>query len=684
MALKPSREELQSRISSLETEINQRDTEIENLRKQVADMKEKSPPLPFDSVKAYKETKNDLEKSRQLIQTLLDTIQGEAFIKDAKGTYLYVNKAYGNDFGVDPKEVVGKDDYFVFSSDTAKVLRENDQRIMAARKPENVEESTILNGRPVTYITNKVVFFDDDGNVLGICGVGFDITHQKTLERELKEAKADLENKVQERTAELSKTVAELSKAELRYRTVADYTYDWEYWTNLDGSLNYVSPSCQRVSGHPSRQFIDTPSLFKEIILTEDQHIWEDHYHDARAEQKAREIQFRIRHKNGSIRWIEHVCHPIIDDEGELLGFRASNRDVTNRKNNELQLQEAYLEIKSLKEQLEADQIYLQEEIKTEHDYENIIGDSEVMQYVLFRLQQVAPTNTTILIQGETGTGKELIARAIHNASQRRERPLIKVDCASLPSQLIESELFGHEKGAFTHALEKRVGRFELADGATLFLDEIGELPLELQAKLLRVLQDGEFERLGSSKTMNTDVRVIAATNRNLEAEAHNKKFRMDLLYRLNVFTISMPPLRERKEDIGPLVEHIIHKMVRKLGKHIQSIPSDALRQLKDHPWPGNVRELENVIERAVIHTQGSRLQLDLVPRQTSSSVQSANRESIIPLKKVERDYILRALRQTNWKLHGKNGAATLLDINPSTLRGRMRKHGIQRPPLKA
>jgi PAS domain S-box-containing protein len=571
-----------------------------------------------------------------------------------------------------------------FQSDTAKALQENDRRIMAARKPENVEESTILNGRPVTYITNKAPFFDDDGNVSGICGVGFEITHQKELERELKEAQSELENKVQERTAELSRTVAELSQAELRYRTVADYTYDWEYWTNLDGSLNYVSPSCQRVSGYSSRQFIDNPSLLKATILSEDQNIWEDHYHDARAEHKAREIQFRIRHKDGSIRWIEHVCHPIVDDEGVLLGFRASNRDVTNRKNNELQLEEAYLEIKSLKEQLEADQIYLREEIKTEHDYENIIGDSEVMQYVFFRVQQVAPTNTTVLIQGETGTGKELIARAIHNASQRRDRPLIKVDCASLPSQLIESELFGHEKGAFTHAFEKRIGRFELADGATLFLDEIGELPLELQAKLLRVLQDGEFERLGSSKTINTNVRVIAATNRDLEADARNKKFRMDLLYRLNVFTISLPPLRERKEDIGPLVEHMIHKLSRKLAKRIQSIPSDALRQLREHPWPGNVRELENVIERAVIHTQGSRLQLDIVEQKIPSDLQISNSDSIVSLKEVERDHILKALWQTNWKLHGKDGAATLLDINPSTLRGRMRKHGIQRPPFKA
>lgn len=366
-----------------------------------------------------------------------------------------------------------------------------------------------------------------------------------------------------------------------------------------------------------------------------------------------------------------------IDQKPVLMGFGI---DISERKSAERRLQKAYSEIKALKNQLEADFTYLHEEINQAHDYSQIIGDSEVMQYVLFRVQQVAPTDTTILIQGETGTGKELIARAIHNASQRRERPLIKVDCASLPTQLIESELFGHEKGAFTHALEKRVGRFELANGATLFLDEIGELPLELQAKLLRVLQDGEFERLGSSKTIHSDVRVIVATNRDLEAEVRAKKFRMDLLYRLNVFTISLPPLRERGDDIRQLAEHMTRKISRKLGKRIQSIPSATIRQLREHSWPGNVRELENVIERAVINTQSSRLQLDAAPLITTSVATPTIGNPIKPLKEVERDHILLALKQANWKLHGKDGAAALLDINPSTLRGRMRKHGIQRP----
>ena len=503
------------------------------------------------------------------------------------------------------------------------------------------------------------------------------------MEKALKEAHIDLERRVKERTAQLTETVDKLSEAELRYRTVADFTYDWEYWTNLDGTLLYVSPSCERISGYTLQQFMDNPSLYREIIIPEDQDVWDKHYHDSRKEPKAREIQFQIRTRNGTIHWIEHACQPVRGDQGELLGFRASNRDITKRKEGEIGLRNAYSEIAALKAKLEADHTYLREEIKLTHNYENIIGSSDMLKYVLFRTEQVAPTDTTVLILGETGTGKELIARAIHNASPRKERPLIKVDCASLPANLIESELFGHEKGAFTNAAEKRVGRFELANGATLFLDEIGELPLDLQPKLLRVLQDGEFERLGSSKTLRTDVRVIAATNRNLEEDVRKKQFRMDLWYRLSVFTISVPPLRERSEDIGLLLNYMIKNFERKLGKRIRSIPTHVLPKLQNYFWPGNIRELENVIERAVINTQGDTLQLeDALDAHQPGDAESPDLP-IKSLEEIEREHILLALRKTNWIIHGEDGAAVLLDINPSTLRGRMRKQRIRRPPYK-
>ncbi len=636
-----------------------------------------------DEAFARMEAEQTLKDSQRLLQMVIDTIEGEVFVKDTNGRYLYVNKAFGNDFGVDPKAVIGKDDFFVFPPEAAAELQKNDKRIMAGKNAENVEERAVLNGNPVTYLTNKVPLIDDNGNVFGICGVGIDITRQKKLEQALKDVHLNLETKVEERTAQLSQTVDKLRKAESRFRTVADFTYDWEYWANLDGTLRYVSPSCERISGYTPRQFFDNPSLYRDIVFPEDEDLWMEHFHDSRKDPEPTEIQFRIRARDGSIRWIEHVCQPVTGEQGKLLGFRASNRDITLRKEGEIALQKAYSEIAELKTQLEADRTYLREEIKLEHDYENIIGNSDMLKYVLFRAEQVAPTDTTVLILGETGTGKELIARAIHNAGPRRSRPLIKVDCASLPANLIESELFGHKKGAFTGAVDKRVGRFELANGATLFLDEIGELPLDLQPKLLRVLQDGEFERLGSSKTLYTDVRVIAATNRNLEDDVRNKHFRRDLWYRLNVFTISIPPLRERSEDIVLLVKYMIKNLQRKLGKQIRSVHTSVFAKLQDYSWPGNVRELENVIERAVINTQGDTLRLDEFPDALRSGGAGSHDRPIESLEEIEREHILLALRKTNWKIHGKNGAAALLDINPSTLRGRMRKQGIHRPPYK-
>jgi transcriptional regulator with GAF, ATPase, and Fis domain len=293
---------------------------------------------------------------------------------------------------------------------------------------------------------------------------------------------------------------------------------------------------------------------------------------------------------------------------------------------------------------------------------------------VLFKIAQVAPTDSTVLITGETGTGKELAARAIHGASSRKDRPLIKVNCGALSPTLIESELFGHEKGAFTGAVGRKQGRFELANGGTIFLDEIGELPLELQVKLLRVIQEQEFDRLGGSKTIKTDVRIIAATNRNLKLEVEQGTFREDLWYRLNVYPITMPPLIQRNEDIPLLVEHFVNTYAGKFGKEISLVSPRTMQSLQSHSWPGNVRELANVIERAVIHTQGNVLQV--VDRFESVTVESSPTQT---LEEVERDYIIRTLENTGWRIEGKHGAAKILDLNPSTLRTRMVKLGIQR-----
>ena len=336
----------------------------------------------------------------------------------------------------------------------------------------------------------------------------------------------------------------------------------------------------------------------------------------------------------------------------------------------------ALLEIRKLKDRLEAERAYLQEEIKLENNHENIIGQSDGLSYVLYKVEQIADSNTIVLVLGETGTGKELVARAIHGLSQHKERAMVKVDCATLPSNLIESELFGHEKGAFTGANVRHLGRFEVANGTTLFLDEIGELPLELQAKLLRVIQDGEFERLGSSRTIKVKVRIIAATNRNLEEEVSKSRFREDLWYRLNVFPITMPPLRDRLEDIPLLVEFYIKKISKRMGKSIEIIPKSVMNALQNYHWPGNVRELENVLERAVINSSGPKMHLadELKTQQKDLSTTQKT------LYAVERDHIVRILEQTQGKVSGKNGAAEILGLNRSTLRARMRKLGILKP----
>jgi formate hydrogenlyase transcriptional activator len=592
----------------------------------------------------------------------------------------------------------------------------------------------------------------------------------------------------------------------IRLFSRAANTYDWELWIGPDESLKYISPSCEWITGYTPEEFMNKPSLITDIIFQEDVPLWDAHFHDSRREMEKQEVEFRIKRKDGEVRWIEHICHPVHTKQGKFLGFRASNRDITRRKvaeealrkskrnlleaqriahlgswdwdivTNELlwsdevyrifgltprqfgasydaflesvhpedreavkkavnkslsdpeakysiehrivrpgglerivhergevtfnndgkpvrmigivhditdlkmiedALKKALSEIRLLKDQLEAENIYLREELKSEQHYRDIIGDSDSIKYMLLKVEQVARTNSTVLILGETGTGKSLVARAIHNAGSRSEGPFINVNCAALPANLIESELFGREKGAFTGAQARQIGRFELANRGTIFLDEVGEMPIELQTKLLRVLQDREFERLGNPQTIKVDVRVIASTNRNLKEDIGNGRFREDLFYRLNVFPITLPPLRKRKEDIPDLVNYFVQKYSNKMGKSIDTVSKATMQMLQSYSWPGNVRELENVIERAVIVSRGKVLQVTdkLEPQRAVDP----KRKSDKSLQVIEKDHILQALTQTNWRIEGEKGSAVLLGINPSTLRGRMRKLGIKR-----
>jgi formate hydrogenlyase transcriptional activator len=341
----------------------------------------------------------------------------------------------------------------------------------------------------------------------------------------------------------------------------------------------------------------------------------------------------------------------------------------------------AYREIEALKNQLNEEKLYLEDEIRTLHNFEEIIGESAALKRILKQVETAAPTDSTILIRGETGTGKELIARAIHNLSNRRERTLVKLNCAAIPTGLLESELFGHEKGTFTGAIAQRIGRFELANKGTLFLDEVGDIPLELQPKLLRVLQEQEFERLGSTRTQKVDVRMVAATNCDLVQMVADKQYRSDLYYRLNVFPITIPPLRERREDVPLLVRFFAQKFAQRMKKRIERIPTEVMTTLTQYPWPGNVRELENVIERAVILSSGSELEIPVAElKPAAAATVSTVPTNHLTMEAAEREHILRVLRETDWVVGGPTGAAARLGLNRSTLQSRMRKLGIERP----
>lgn len=379
--------------------------------------------------------------------------------------------------------------------------------------------------------------------------------------------------------------------------------------------------------------------------------------------------------KDGSSFPVYYTSTPIIDD-GNIVGAVVVFQDVTEIKQSETNLRTALEEISDLKERIQAENIYLQEEIKYSSNFEEILGQSSSLKKVFRQVEQVAVTDTSVLLLGETGTGKELFARSIHNLSDRKDRPLVKVNCTALPINLIESELFGHEKGSFTGALSRRIGRFELADGGTLFLDEIGELSLDLQVKLLRVIQEGEFERLGGASTLSVDVRIIAATHRDLKQMVSRGEFRDDLFYRLNVFPLTLPPLRERGSDIAIIVQAFVDKFAQKMGKTITRISQKTMDELSRYSWPGNVRELENIIERAVILSNSNTLHLHDKLHNLKSNDGDTNLQSLADMEKA---HIIKALKHTDWRISGEEGAATILEMHPNTLRSRMSKLGIRR-----
>jgi len=388
--------------------------------------------------------------------------------------------------------------------------------------------------------------------------------------------------------------------------------------------------------------------------------------------------EYRVVNKDGETRHWQDRGKVIRWEDGVGVEAVGSITDITEQKQAQQELTGALQTISKLRTQLEMENAYLREEIESAFGWDEIVGDSSALAGTLAKVAQVAPTTATVLIQGETGTGKELIARAIHTRSERKSHPLIRVDCASLPASLIESELFGHTKGAFTGALRERTGRFKVADGGTIFLDEIGELPIELQPKLLRVLESGEFEKLGSSKTIKTDVRVIAATNHDLGQSIVKGSFRRDLFHRLHVFPIHVPPLRERPDDIPLLAKYFLTMATTSLGKSVEAITPETMERLVAYAWPGNVRELKHIIERAVIISQGPNL--ELAESLGMATVMGSETTASKRLDDIERAHILDVLEECDWAIKGKDHAADRLGLHPSTLRHRLKKLGIQRP----
>jgi chemotaxis protein methyltransferase CheR len=470
---------------------------------------------------------------------------------------------------------------------------------------------------------------------------------------------------------------------------------------DMDGINQFVNPAWAKVHGyqiedmlgknlytfHPQKQLEENIIPFFNKVLEKGSHQGESEHTKS----------------DGTLFATYMMASIIKDNANEAIGFVGTIRDISelkqtqreleeykdhleslvqertqelDRKNNELKL--AITQVSDLKNQLEEENFQLREEINQEHNFGEIIGQSDALKYVLYRISEVAPTDATVMILGQSGTGKELVARAIHQNSGRGSRPMVKVDCSALSSTLIESELFGHEKGAFSGAHQQRKGRFEVANGSTIFLDEIGELEPELQSKFLRVLEYGEFERLGSSKTRFTDVRIIAATNRNLQFEVKKGRFREDLWFRLNVFTVKVPPLKDRLDDIPLLVEWFVTKFARKLNKSITSIPQKAIDTLMAHHWPGNIRELSNIIESAIIVSHNNSL---TIPEYFFDRSQTVD-DGCLTMADMEKKHILHTLKICKWQIEGEKGAAKLLALNPATLRGRMRKHEINRPQI--
>ena len=600
--------------------------------------------------------KDTLQESEKKYRLLAENSLVGIYQTNMKGDILYTNHACLKILGYKSYEEVDKKlsaEHYRYPDDRKTVLN----ILKEKGKLNNFElELVRKNEDPIFVLLSATL----DSDV--ISGMMMDITQHKNSIKSLEEIRKQLSQ---------AQRIAHLG------------SWDWEVST---GKLR-CSDEAYRIFGREPQEFkVTYSSLLK--MLHPDDRIMIDHIARTILIEKERKdpVELRILLPDNSERIVELRGKLFCNEDGKPVRMIGTILDITKSKEAENSLKNAFKEIKKLKDQLEAENIYLREEIETANGNGDIIGTSDPIKYIIHRIRQVAKTNTTVLLRGETGVGKNVFARFLHKESDRQNKPLIQVNCAGLPANLIESELFGREKGAFTGSTARQIGRFELAHNGTILLDEIGELPIELQAKLLRVIEEGTFERLGDPHTIKVDARIIACTNRNLEEEVKNGRFREDLYFRLNVFPITIPSLRQRKEDIPLFINHFVSKFNRQFRKKIEKIPRKIMNELENYPWPGNVRELINVIERSVIVSEGTELH-------PAHGIETANHCQVcenIPQEKpdpepqcladMERNHILQTLLKTSWRVEGPHGAAKILEINPNTLRSRMRKMGIKRP----
>ncbi|NIP38860.1 MAG: GAF domain-containing protein [Candidatus Dadabacteria bacterium] len=645
----------------------------------------------------------ELESNEQVIKdffkSALDSEPDGILIIDHKGKFLYHNKKFLEVWKISSEllETEDKSQVFNYFNSLVKDSENYNEKFSHLIKNKNEDTFEILefkDGRIFEKITTPQRLHN---KIIGRVCIFKDITRSRRSEKTLEETlvKLSVKNRNEEVINNILKDIHKTIDLKEVLKNVSDSLY--ENLDSINGVEIYIAEKDEAIlkacAGLPEwylKQFecIKYPEgIVWNIISSGKAKYCEDLEKEVQVSPEVLKLGTKsclslpIKYRNETIGCINiHTMEKDAFNEDELRLLEIVSKEIEVSVNNAKQAEElrtALDELEKLKNQLHHENIYLKEEIKLNNNFEEIIGENDELKKILHKVEIVAPTDSAVLILGETGTGKELIARAIHNLSSRKPRSFVKVNCGAISPTLIESELFGHEKGSFTGAVNERTGRFEIADGGTIFLDEISELSLELQVKLLRVLQEGEFERVGSSVSKKVDVRIIAATNKDLEILMKEGEFRADLFYRLNVVPIEVPSLRERKSDIPLLVNYFVSQYSKKLGKKIKGVSSKSLDRLMNYNWPGNIRELQNVLERNIVLSQGSTLNIE---DKFINSIDLADNEEGMRLENIERSHIIKVLEKTKWRVHGSNGAASYLDLNPSTLRARMRKLGIERP----